>query len=299
MSNRTEKKLTVKKHSQLSAVVIVAMAFIMAAVTFNAAEARDIWRTNSGLVSVVKAERGSVNQHPKAVGPRELYFALRAIRIRQKAGALDVLGRIKKQRRSTFLFSDRDARLLTPHILQGLKQAGSNQDVVFSIKQSRGNIAGSIVTSAELVTSGRIFFAGDRLNIIFGSALNDARLKTGSLGRNPRRFGLVRGKNFDQGPPGSRRSKSRLNVRIVPDEGIALTTFKGKKRDDWVQVVSLEAIALSVGAQAQQGGGAPSAPQPQLSVEDRLAKLKTLRDQGLISDEVYKQQTVRVLDSSL
>ena len=145
------------------------------------------------------------------------------------------------------------------------------------------------------------------MNIIFGSALNDAARKTGALDRDARRFGLVSGKNFEQAPPGSRGSESNLGVDIATGNGIALSTFNGKKREDWVQVVSLSQIARSVSTQARQqqinSGAAPvqqaAPPRPQLSVEQRLAKLKSLRDQGLISNDIYKEQTLKVLDSSL
>ena len=313
MSNQTQKHTKTIKPSLLSAIVLVFMAFIMTSVSIDFAEAKDIWRTKKGVVTLIKADRGAVNQHPKVFGPRDIYFALRAIKVRKKSSALSglTLGVLDKALKNSAnnkvssLFTDSEARILTTHFLEGFKQAGSNQDVSFSIRQSRGNIGGALLSSADVVTSGRVFFAGNRLNIVFGTALNDAALKTGALDRDSRRFGLVGGKVFEHAPPGSRRTESRLGVDIATGNGIALSTFKGKKREDWVQVVSLSEIARSVSTQAQQqrSGGAQvqqAAPvRPQLSVEQRLAKLKKLRDQGLISNDIYKEQTLKVLDSSL
>ncbi|MEP6355274.1 MAG: hypothetical protein ABJ081_01165 [Hyphomicrobiales bacterium] len=313
MSNRTEKHPTLIKPSLLSAIVMVFMVFIMTSVSTDIAEAKDIWRTKNGAVILIKTDKGAVNQHPKVFGPRDIYFALRAIKVRKKSGVLSglTLGVLEKARRvgnnnrTASLFTDSEARTLTTHILEGFRQANSNQDVSFSLRQSRGNIGGALLSSADVVTSGRVFFAGNRLNIIFGTALNDAALKTGALDRDARRFGLIGGKIFEQATPGSRRTESRLGVDIATGNGIALSTFNGKKREDWVQVVSLSEIARSVSSQAQQqrsGGGQVQQAAParsQLSVEQRLAKLKKLRDQGLISNDIYKEQTLKVLDSSL
>lgn len=292
----------IKQHFQLSSVMMIILSFLMTAVSFNAAEARDIWRVNGGLVKLIKADKGAVNEHPKSIGPRELYFALRAIKARKRPGAFKILNRLSKDSNKTGpIFTDREVKILVPHLIEGLRQAGGKQDVSFSLKQRRKSFAGSPLSSPRLVTSGRLFFSGGRLNIIFGSGLNDFDLKTGVLQRDARRFGTNSGKHFDQGPPGSRGSKSRLGVEIVTGDGVALSTFKGKKRDDWVQIASIDAIARSASIQAQpnQGGAPVGPPRPQLSVEQRLAKLKQLRQQGLITEDVYQQQTTRILNSSL
>ena len=152
------------------------------------------------------------------------------------------------------------------------------------------------------------FYRGNRLNFIFGSALNDAKRATGEIESNANRFGIRKTSRTAQGRDGKRKSKSRIGVDILPTDSVKLARLNGKVRKDWI-VVGLDAAVRAGsgqirGTQQQAVTNAPasaaSAPaRSNASAEDQLAKLKALRNKGLVTEEAYQAQILKILDRSL
>lgn len=270
--------------------------------------AQDIWRTTQGVVKIVDAEKTSSNQHPISFSEGDVYFALRAIKV-QKKGGYSIVSRVRGNQKAVSLFLDDDARLLAPFLAQGLRQAGRDKDVFFSLKSSRGGGGGQLLATSDVVTSGRAFYRGNRLNFIFGSALNDASRATGAIDSNANRFGIRKTRKTLQGRDGTRKSKSRIGVEILPTDSVKLARLNGKVRNDWI-VVGLDSAVRAGsgqirGAQQQQAvtnAPASAAAAPRISngsAEDQLAKLKSLREKGLVTEEAYQAQILKILDRSL
>ena len=288
-------------------VAAFAVAIITTLGATSVTSAQDIWRSPQGVVKIVDAEKTSSNQHPISFSEGDVYFALRAIKV-QKKGGFSIVSRARGTQKSTLLFLDDDARLLAPYLAAALRQSGRNQDVYFSLKSSRGGGGQQLLATSAVVTSGRIFYRGNRLNFIFGSALNDAKRATGEIDSNANRFGIRKTRKTLQGKVGSRKSKSRIGVEILATDSVKLARLNGKVRNDWI-VVGLDSAVRAGsgqirGAQQQAVTNAPasaaSAPAASnRSAEDQLAKLKTLRDKGLVTEEAYQAQILKILDRSL
>ncbi len=285
-----------------------AVAIIVTLGATSVTSAQSIWESTQGVVKIVDAEKTSSNQHPISFSEGDVYFALRAIKV-QKKGGFSIISKARGTQKSTSLFLDDDARLLAPFLAAGLRQSGRNQDVFFSLKSSRGGKGGQLLASSDVVTSGRAFYRGNRLNFIFGSALNDAKRATGELDSNTNRFGIRKTRKTLQGRDGSRKSKSRIAVEILPTDSVKLARLHGKVRKDWV-VVGLDSAVRAGsgqirGSQQQAVTNAPAnaaAAAPRISngnAEDQLAKLKSLRDKGLVTEEAYQAQILKILDRSL
>ncbi|MEP1442747.1 MAG: SHOCT domain-containing protein [Hyphomicrobiales bacterium] len=289
----------------LASFAVVLMATLSAK---SAANAQDIWRTNNGLVKIVDAERTASNQHPVAFSESDIYFALRAIRVQRK-GSFSVISRARGNKKTTSLFQDSNARLLTPYLVQAFRESGKSQDVFFSLKSDRGAAGQQILSSSSVVTSGRIFFKGNHLNIIFGSALNDAGKATGAVGSNANRYAIRATAKSLQGKVGSRRSQARIAVAIQPTQSVRLARVNSKVRSDWAVVAldsAVQAGASQIGTNRQPAANsqgvvtsAPVRSTSNRSAEDQLAKLKSLRDKGLVTEEAYQAQILKILDRSL
>ncbi|MEP3232806.1 MAG: SHOCT domain-containing protein [Hyphomicrobiales bacterium] len=305
------------KRSKDRMVVGWVTAFAVAIIaTFGATpttSAQDIWRSPLGVVKIVDAEKTSSNQHPISFSDSDVYFALRALKVQKKSGLGNIVSRARGNKRSSFLFLDDDARTLTPFLVQAFRQAGRGQDVFFSLKSSRGGTGQQLLASSSVVTSGRAFYRGNRLNIIFGSALNDAGRATGAVDSSANRFGIRKTRKSLQGRDGSRSSKSRIAVDILATDSVKLARLHGKVRNDWVVVgldSATQAGAGQIGGQRQQAAtpsvaqspaasAAPARARSSGSAEQQLAKLKSLRDKGLVTEEAYQAQILKILDRSL
>ena len=288
-------------------VTAFAVAIIVTLGATSVTSAQSIWESTQGVVKIVDAEKTSSNQHPISFSEGDVYFALRAIKV-QKKGGFSIISKARGTQKSTSLFLDDDARLLAPFLAQGLRQSGRNQDVFFSLKSSRGGKGGQLLASSDVVTSGRAFYRGNRLNFIFGSALNDAKRATGELDSNANRFGIRKTRKTFQGRDGTRKSKSRIAVEILPTDSVKLARLHGKVRNDWIVVGLDSAVRAGAGQirgsqqQAVTNAPANAAAAPRISngsAEDQLAKLKSLRDKGLVTEEAYQAQILKILDRSL
>jgi len=156
--------------------------------------------------------------------------------------------------------------------------------------------------------SGRMFYRGNRLNFIFGSALNDARRATGAIDANANRFGIRQTQKTLHGKRGTRKSRSRISAEVLPSDSVKLARLNGKVRNDWVVVGLDSAVRAGAGqirgAQQQAVTNAPasaaSAPAASnRSAEEQLARLKSLRDKGLVTEQAYQAQILKILDRSL
>ena len=206
------------------------------------------------------------------------------------------------------LFSKDELAELVPALHDALAQAQAGQDVVFAITGKHSSVP---LFESESVTTGRVFVADGRLQLIFGMT----RVNFGDELRGNHTL-----KTF---VPGSR---AQLRASASPVTGTGWQINSGA-RPDWLSIdpATLNAAAASVpaatapapqpapGSQAAPApngvGMQPAAPAPAVAgvppvpesspgeaAERRLATLERLHKKGLISDQEYQQKHQSVLD---
>ncbi|HWJ06164.1 MAG TPA: SHOCT domain-containing protein [Steroidobacteraceae bacterium] len=209
---------------------------------------------------------------------------------------------------------------LTPRVASGLAKAGPRQDVTFSTIDGRSLAAGGLVRKPG-VNAGRVFYNDGRLNVIFGELQSPYR-KRNVYGQ--------RSEDFTPRRQGSRSEATAQKWVLAAGPGLAFHPANdGGIRSDWVVIDT--AVARAAVPAASQPGDAPtrqaesapvtgapmtgapvtsapvtdaaaapaaaaeSAPTQNANLEQRLRKLKELKEQGLISDEVYRAKMQEIL----
>jgi hypothetical protein len=252
------------------------------------------------------------NDHPAPLETAAVARALGALRIR----IVDQDNGTETQRA---VFTQEELGNLAAPVAAGLAKAGPKQDVTFSTLGNHPRAAGSFMKDI-FVNAGRIFYAGGKLNVIFGELQTDYRKKN-IYGRAD--------EDFEARRQGMRRQASKLRSTLATLPGIALhTTSDGSVRNDWVMidpaVAGSQTPAATQAAEAAPeprssppparvaapapvvesatGAAAATAPAPApataksaADLERRLRTLKDLRDKGLISEEIYNAKVKELL----
>ena len=286
------------------------------------AEGRDVWRSGEQYVRIVPAEEVG-NEHPAEIEPGVLVHALRQIMAKQDKRFL-----YYGQYDPVPLFQPQMAATLGKALHKALAEATGEEDVVFLMQGSYSTLS---IMRDILGITGRAFFSGGRLHIIFGEMLrseqqsgefnSDLRgLDYETAGRSVRYRGASRSRSIDSG------------WQLVPVEGVAI--HSGRERNDWIEL-DMAAIAShkkdsepeeTVATPADQeerrqmlldmarmrkdieqlrqstadggdGGGAVSAAAAGPDdVQRRLQTLKALHENELISDEEYQAKRREIID---
>lgn len=204
------------------------------------------------FIQAVGREGGSeANQHPARLGADEIAASLASVHTNWKGGQVP-------------LFSPDEIERLAPALALGLGAIGPDQDLVFLITGQHKQLG---AFGLKLSTTGRVFVAGGRLQLIVGTALSDGLL------------GI---------PPGGRPRQKILSAsRATPSAQVRLADDGRLLRADWIAFASSSEpppAARPLAVEAPAVPTAPAAPVPM----DRLSRLERLRDQGLISDAEYQ-----------
>lgn len=270
-----------------------------------------IW--NGGVDGYVRIERqessaNRPNQHPVSVTPEQLAVVLGEFEFRRGTG---------KERP---LMSEAMARRLAGPLSEALARVDPSQDVTFAITGRAGGFFN--VVSPRAVTTGRVFYLDGRLNVVFGlieKNIQDMFRATGVLPA------------YD---PGQRAGPLTTGVEVIPAAGMQLAS-SGRSdwiemgRDAWPSPDGRVYAAAPTQPPADNVlSGAPTAPvvtpAPTVSAapppvatapvppptntvtapapgyyesfEQRLATLKRLREQDLITEEEYRNKRQEILD---
>lgn len=231
-------------------------------------------------VRIERAEPGAApSLHPAVVSSEQLRAALSPLRNAAK---------------DEELFSEDELKTLAPALAKALATAQPNQDVAFAVTGRHGGF-GPLVP--RTVTTGRVFRTADGLQLITGMVWAQFE---GQFRATGVRIAFE---------PGRRAAPVDASVRIAAPNGRNV-------RSDWVSVLVAPPAAAPVpaavpapvapaAAPAAVAPAAPAAvaPPPQRprdagffeEQEQRLRTLKRLHDNGLISDEEYRQKRYEVL----
>lgn len=204
-----------------------------------------VWKSRDSYVRLespdsLKGAAVAPNAHPVSLDPPQLYNALQRIRIQQpdKEGSVP-------------LFSEWELEQLSINIAKALAEASPKQDVTFAIVGWHKDFLG---LKQPKLTTGRVFYQGGQVNVIFGEAHRDAKDIDWALQEHKG------DRRLDPYVPGMRSFTKRHDWRLVTEPGSGIYRPPGVKRSDWL-VLTAQAFTVPPAAVAvQRGGQAPAAP---------------------------------------
>lgn len=161
---------------------------------------------------------GIANDHP---------FSISSDNMRTVLESLYVTETVLFNERQSPLFSAFELQILSSGLSSGLARAESNEDVTFvTIGAHQGALA-----KEKQTNTGRVFYSGGRLNIIFGKVREEYLDKDPYTGQQiDRRVNPLR--------PGTRRVDSEPEIRVALDNGQSyyIDPETGKERTDWIVI---------------------------------------------------------------
>lgn len=162
-----------------------------------------------GYVHIEKAVGAQEpNDHPIAFTPEQIQLALSELQFQQG------------EKKPKPLFTEAELKDISVPIAEGLARAEPDQDITFAATGRPGGVL-NLLTERS-VTTGRVFYKNDRLNIVFGlirESFEDQFRATGVL----RPF-----------TPGSRQAPlETTKVTVLPAKGV---DYAAAERKDWIQM---------------------------------------------------------------
>jgi hypothetical protein len=260
---------------RFSAMIRVLMLLMMFVPFANAAESRQIWQSRDQFVALERQdsphrEPQQPNDHPCYILSDRLTAMLASIEISPASSGTP--GQ---------LMTTQSLELLVPHLVQGLRQATSGEDVTFAIIGLHKSALG--FASRSKVTTGRIFYQGRQLNIIFGQVQKDVNE------REDRRLAPF--------TPGSRELLAAGEWNLLAQPG--QNGYK-QVRKDWLAFSDdWQATVVQPPAAKRDTPSPPQVPTAQNSgirtPAERLTTLKELMDKELITEDEYRVKRQEIL----
>lgn len=262
-------------------------------------ETTTIWQGLDAFVELAPqdafaAQSAPPNEQPVTISAADIAEALAALRVKEGARA----------RETAPLFTPDAAERLSGPLASALARASANQDILFAIDMAQKAV---LIGSKPVSVAGRAFYREQRLNLIIGELhvstvppeykdypigypKLDRRLHPHETGGRAVETHYPRGAHFELG------------------DAVSLFMQDGKQRGDWL-IVNVGALSAAQGAGesngatvAQRATVAPVAPAAaattaaSASIEERLRRLKSLRDQDLITPDDYDRKRREILD---
>jgi hypothetical protein len=277
------------------ALVSGAITLVCAAVAWAATEAPRgsvvLWSGDDQWVKIEPQDDPTAvpNDHPAQLGVEAITNALGALQVR----LVDPDTGTESHRP---VFTPDELGNLTPHVASGLAKAGPRQDVTFSTIDGRPLAAGGLIRKPG-VNAGRVFYNDGGLNVIFGELQSNYRKKNV--------YGQ-RSEDFTPRRQGSRSKATKQKLILAARPGLEFhSTNDGDIRNDWVVIdtavagsevlAAPEPVPDAATAPAAATESAPKTRTSEADLEQRLQKLKELKDKGLISEEAYRAKMQELL----
>lgn len=263
----------------LCSVASAVLALLMLSSPAHASDVRHLWQSRDQFVALERQDAplggtAILNDHPVEISPDRLTAMLASIEFH-----------VEDSDRPEQLITNQSLEVLVPQMVQGFRQAAPGEDVTFAITGLHKSMLG--FAKSPKVTTGRAFYKGGRLNVIFGLVQKEVNE------REDRRLSPF--------TPGSRQK--------APEGEWALLTQPGRNgfslvRKDWVSfsdewrapVAQLPVAEQDVPSvqttPAQSGKRHNDTRRP----AERLTTLNELKDKGLISEEEYRDKRLEILN---
>lgn len=259
-----------------------------------------VWQVDKQFVSLVPQDGPPFtpeNDHPVEVSIDTLAEMLFVVSISEKKSRFTFGG--KRADIGAPLFTEYEVDALSRVFAEALRSASPQQDILFRIRGGKPQLGG--LTSRIAITTGRAFWRDNRLHIIFGEVQTGDKTKW--------LYGQKQKDTYKR-KFGSRTAESdRVNVVFASVPGI--TQYKDsddKIRLDWITIDP--DVVLGKAPETQQPATtsqqpatnttavAPTNPSQRQDLKQRLAELKELREEGLISEELYQQKVQELVDET-
>lgn len=263
----------------LCSVVSALLFFLILSSTSYASDVRKIWHSGDQFVALEHqdfpvSETAISNDHPVEISPDRLASMLASIEFRSADND-----------KPEQLFTKQSIETLVPEIVQGFRKASSAEDVIFAIIGLHKSMLG--FGKNPKVTTGRAFYKGGRLNVIFGLAQKDVNE------REDRRLSPF--------TPGNRQKPLEGEWTLLPQPGMSGFTLV---RKDWVTFSDEWQGSVAQIPEAKQtipstrtelvlpGTSCNNTRGP----AERLTTLNELKTKGLISEEEYRSKRLEILN---
>lgn len=236
----------------------------------NTQPSTEVYQGKYSFVRIQPAESGSAANQAMTVDAGHLRNALAALKGKNNSFA------------GASLFSSKELDELAPPLAKVIGMMQPGDDVIFAITSAHGVLG---LLQSQSVTTGRVFIANGKLNVIFGLAR--VNFEDELLGNHTLRPFV----------PGSR-------TRVIhPDSRLEGAPWKDGMpgRDDW-QAIPQELLVLQArehdGAVLRPPADAPTGKPDSSGISDverRLEILERLKQRGLITDQEYREKRQAIL----
>ncbi len=271
-----------------------------------------IWEINEQYVRLVQIEaKANPNEHPVALDALEIQDALSSLQLWVDGGLL-------RDEKAVEVYKRAQATRLATHLAEALGKAAPDEDVTFNLR-GYTDVMLSMVRRREW-TTGRAFYSDGKLNLIIGEhrkLIDKAKKNVEGA------FGVVDDFRDVHFQVGSRHHKGKMQGRVVTTDGVEMGGAAGA-RHDWLKIDMKKAavayrealVPTAVRQQAKKAevaaakltlerrqmreemarmrkelkdmqASATGSSADAVSLEDRLARLQSLKSKGLISEEDY------------
>ena len=281
----------------LASILCLCLGFVQTAAA-NSIKTVEIWKSLDEFVvlasqDTLAGDAAPRNDQPIVIEPAKLTVALAKLRVHEGKGASE----------SIPVFESDAARRLADLLSTALGRAAADQDILFAIDMSQ---KAALFGSKPVSVAGRVFYQNQRLQLIIG----ELHVSTMSAEYKNYPIGYPKpDRRLHPHQTGGRSKETHYDPYAVfeTDDDVSLFAHDGKVRSDWL-VLNVGALAAGdlpaaptmVSTGTSQNAAAPGAAKPSggasPSIEERLLRLKRLREQDLITDEEYKRKRNEILD---
>lgn len=258
-----------------------ALAAVLAGTPARAGPDAIIWEGDDQSVFLAPQDEEAAppNDHPATLAPQRIESMLANLRFRYTDQADSV---------PVAVFNEEQVEILGQAIAAGLARAEPSQDVSFSVVGAHRLSPGAFARRNR-VTAGRAFFRKGKLHLIFGEIQSPYRKKN--------IYGRI-DQDFHPRQYGSRATPGQHDSVLIASASASLRGDPGGggTRKDWI-VFDTEAVGMHPPL-APASGESNAQPAPRANtndIEQRLATLKRLREQELISEDAYRQKVDEIL----
>jgi hypothetical protein len=265
-----------------SGVTAIVMVSLLANCASSPAFSRTVYEDPTVLVrldsSMFQEEvSGAPAGHIPELTAADLAEILRSVRIQPEISFLSYWV-LRNEPLPELAFHNDDAALLAPHLQAALARARPTETAVFFLRKTRAD-------NIPLVTTGGLLIHGDQLVVL----LANARRPTTTQRK------LETARDAPLHPLGE------VDFHFVP--GPYQTTLAKKDLPQSIAMTSAPALSVDYRASPagilQPGrGSSPSQTEPEFPaalIEEKLHRLKTWREQGLITDDEYLHKRQEIL----
>ena len=269
-------------HMITSSLAAVVMAFLLTSCAGSPVFSRTVYEDPTVLVrldsSLFQEEVSGVpDGHTPEFTAADFAAILRSVRIQPESSFLSYWV-LRKEPQPVSAFPNDDAELLAPHFRAALAKARPNETVVFSLRRTRED-------GIPLITTGGLLIQGDQLVLLLANARRPTTMQ----------------RKIEKSRDAPLHPLGEVDFHFVPAP--YQTTLA--KKDLPKNIAMISAPALSVDYRAWLAGilqpdrvSSPTQTEPEIPaamIEDKLHRLKTWREQGLITDDEYQQKRQEVL----